>query len=175
MFVCCFPRCIRAFDHMCGYLNRLNPEIHGLVGNETNPMNVSDPNSPKIQVNPYAPYVDPDPSHSVPSTTEQVTSARLRGCLFCLLSVLPAERYLGDVRIIQRRTWMDLLWMQSRTMSTLLRRSWRLSTTHLCLSLAPWRWSTRFSTMYVCCCALYMCTASDNIVIVVARLSPWTY
>ena len=27
----------RAFDHMLGYLNRVNPEITGLSGNESNP------------------------------------------------------------------------------------------------------------------------------------------
>merc|ERR1711976_1012337 len=63
----------RSFDHMCGFLKRLNPNIDGLNGNETNPLNPSDPNSSVIGVTDTAGYVTPiDPGHSVHSTTTQL-------------------------------------------------------------------------------------------------------
>ena len=63
----------RSFDHVLGFLKRLNPNIDGLNGNETNPINPSDPNSPVVTVSNTAPYVTTvDPGHSVPSTTTQL-------------------------------------------------------------------------------------------------------
>lgn len=56
----------RSFDHMCGWLKRVNPEIEGLTGEERNYYNLSDPHSDYIQVDDKANYVDPDPGHSIP-------------------------------------------------------------------------------------------------------------
>jgi len=63
----------RSFDHMLGYLKQLNPNIDGLNGNETNPLNPSDPSSGYVQVSNTAGYVTSvDPGHSVHSTTTQL-------------------------------------------------------------------------------------------------------
>lgn len=62
----------RSFDHMLGWLRRLRPDIDGLTGNEYNPLNVSDPSSPKIYVSDSAEFVDPDPGHSYQAIREQV-------------------------------------------------------------------------------------------------------
>ncbi|GBG67997.1 hypothetical protein CBR_g1116 [Chara braunii] len=62
----------RSFDHLLGFLKRRNPEIDGLDGTESNPMNVSDPDSPRVFVADHAEYVDPDPGHSYQSIREQV-------------------------------------------------------------------------------------------------------
>jgi phospholipase C len=40
----------RSFDHMCGYLKQLNPDIDGLSGNESNPVKPADPTSPNVTV-----------------------------------------------------------------------------------------------------------------------------
>ncbi|KAL3678449.1 hypothetical protein R1sor_021405 [Riccia sorocarpa] len=62
----------RSFDHMVGWLKRLNPEIDGLTGNESNPTNTSDPNSRRVFVSDNAEFVDPDPGHSFQAIREQV-------------------------------------------------------------------------------------------------------
>jgi phospholipase C len=60
----------RAFDHMCGFLKRLNPTIDGLTGSESNPINPANPSQGTVKVSDDAPYVTtPDPSHSVPGTS----------------------------------------------------------------------------------------------------------
>jgi phospholipase C len=40
----------RSFDHLLGHLKKVNPNIDGLFGNETNPINVNDPKSRKVAV-----------------------------------------------------------------------------------------------------------------------------
>ncbi|KAJ9469037.1 Non-specific phospholipase C2 [Diplonema papillatum] len=63
----------RSFDHMCGFF----PGVNGLKGNETNPYNTSDPNSPVVTVSRDSPYVGPyDPDHGLPATTEKIFGAR---------------------------------------------------------------------------------------------------
>eukprot|EP01123_Difflugia_compressa_P012662 TRINITY_DN5515_c0_g1_i1.p1 TRINITY_DN5515_c0_g1~~TRINITY_DN5515_c0_g1_i1.p1 ORF type:complete len:491 (-),score=88.80 TRINITY_DN5515_c0_g1_i1:21-1493(-) len=62
----------RSFDHFLGFLNRLNPEIDGLTGDETNPYNPFDPSSPTAQVNSQSPDVDPNAGHSITDTTQQI-------------------------------------------------------------------------------------------------------
>jgi len=62
----------RSFDHMLGYLHKENPEIDGIRGNESNPYNPADPNSPVIVISDEAEYVDPDPGHSQPATSQQI-------------------------------------------------------------------------------------------------------
>jgi len=63
----------RSFDHIMGFLKQtLNKDIDGLNGNETNPYHPSDPNSKVAQVNHNAPYVDPDPGHSIQEATLQI-------------------------------------------------------------------------------------------------------
>jgi phospholipase C len=46
-----------SFDHMLGFLKRLNPEIDGLDGTETNPINVTDPAAGVYRVSDQAPFV----------------------------------------------------------------------------------------------------------------------
>lgn len=67
----------RSFDHLLGYLKRLNPEINGLTGNETNPLDPNDPDSPIFYVSDDSGYVtDPDPGHGVYDVTEQAYGVR---------------------------------------------------------------------------------------------------
>lgn len=62
----------RSFDHMVGWLKRLNPEIDGTTGQEWNPLNVLDPNSPRVYFTDDAEFVDPDPGHSFQAIREQI-------------------------------------------------------------------------------------------------------
>lgn len=63
----------RSFDHMLGFLKRLNPNIDGLNGTESNPLNPSDPNTASVTVSDTSGYVTSvDPGHSVHSTTTQL-------------------------------------------------------------------------------------------------------
>ena len=63
----------RSFDHMVGFLKRLNPTIDGLNGNETNPFDPSNPSLGSVTVSDNSPYVtNVDPAHSVDSTTTQL-------------------------------------------------------------------------------------------------------
>lgn len=50
----------------------INPEIDGVTGQESNPLDTSDPNSKKIQFGNGSIYVDPDPGHSIQDIYEQV-------------------------------------------------------------------------------------------------------
>ncbi|XP_074292437.1 non-specific phospholipase C2 isoform X1 [Silene latifolia] len=63
----------RSFDHMLGWMKKLNPEINGVDGSETNHLSVSDPNSEIINYNDTSHYVvDPDPGHSFQAMREQI-------------------------------------------------------------------------------------------------------
>ncbi|KAJ7559068.1 hypothetical protein O6H91_04G068500 [Diphasiastrum complanatum] len=63
----------RSFDHMLGWMKRLNPEIDGLTGNEFNPLSTTDPIAQKVFVSDGATYVDPaDPGHSFQAMKEQI-------------------------------------------------------------------------------------------------------
>ncbi|XP_006854823.2 non-specific phospholipase C2 [Amborella trichopoda] len=71
----------RSFDHMLGYMKRLNPEINGVTGTESNPISTTDPGSSRVTFKLGSPYVDPDPGHSFQAIREQIfgsndTSAR---------------------------------------------------------------------------------------------------
>ncbi|XP_061984994.1 non-specific phospholipase C2-like [Populus nigra] len=62
----------RSFDHMLGWMKKINPEINGVDGTQWNPLNITDPNSPKFFFNNQAQYVDPDPGHSFQAIREQI-------------------------------------------------------------------------------------------------------
>ncbi|XP_021816294.1 non-specific phospholipase C1 [Prunus avium] len=62
----------RSFDHMLGWLKSSRPEIDGLTGNESNPLSVSDPNSPRVPVSSDAFFIDSDPGHSIQAIREQI-------------------------------------------------------------------------------------------------------
>lgn len=62
----------RSFDHMLGWLKRLNPEIDGVTGQEWNPLNTTDPSSPRVFFRDDAEFVDPDPGHSYQAIREQI-------------------------------------------------------------------------------------------------------
>ena len=63
----------RSFDHMLGWMKKLNPEIDGVTGSESNRVSLSKPNSPVIFYNDTAHYVvDPDPGHSFQAIREQI-------------------------------------------------------------------------------------------------------
>ena len=62
----------RSFDHMLGWMKKLNPEIDGVDGSESNPLSVTDPNSQKFFFKDTSHYVDPDPGHSFQAIREQI-------------------------------------------------------------------------------------------------------
>ncbi|RWW34295.1 hypothetical protein BHE74_00016350 [Ensete ventricosum] len=64
----------RSFDHMLGWLRTKGgrPDIDGLIGHESNRLNVSDPSSPEVFVSDGAAYVDSDPGHSFQAIREQI-------------------------------------------------------------------------------------------------------
>ncbi|XP_057754028.1 non-specific phospholipase C2 [Arachis stenosperma] len=62
----------RSFDHMLGWMKKLNPEINGVNGSESNPLSVADPNSKRVFFKEEAQYVDPDPGHSFQAIREQI-------------------------------------------------------------------------------------------------------
>lgn len=62
----------RSFDHMLGWMKKLNPEINGVDGSESNPINTTDPNSKRVRFGDEAHFVDPDPGHSFQAIREQV-------------------------------------------------------------------------------------------------------
>ncbi|KAI5063893.1 hypothetical protein GOP47_0020563 [Adiantum capillus-veneris] len=65
----------RSFDHMLGWMKKLNPEIDGVIGNESNPLSLSDPHSPRIYFSDTAEFVDPDPGHSFQAIRQQIFGA----------------------------------------------------------------------------------------------------
>eukprot|EP00252_Welwitschia_mirabilis_P019677 TRINITY_DN461_c0_g2_i2.p1 TRINITY_DN461_c0_g2~~TRINITY_DN461_c0_g2_i2.p1 ORF type:complete len:363 (+),score=5.19 TRINITY_DN461_c0_g2_i2:340-1428(+) len=62
----------RSFDHMLGWMKKLNPEIDGVTGRESNPVSTIDPSSGTVYFKDEAEYVDPDPGHSFQAIREQV-------------------------------------------------------------------------------------------------------
>ncbi|KAJ8450611.1 hypothetical protein Cgig2_020248 [Carnegiea gigantea] len=63
----------RSFDHMLGWMKRLNQEINGVNGSESNRVSASDPTSPQVFFNDTSHYVvDPDPGHSFQAIREQI-------------------------------------------------------------------------------------------------------
>ena len=62
----------RSFDHMLGHLKFLNPEVEGLTGKETNPVEPSDSTSEQVKVSFDAPYlISMDPGHSFQASIYQ--------------------------------------------------------------------------------------------------------
>ncbi|CAL5428139.1 unnamed protein product [Camellia sinensis] len=62
----------RSFDHILGWMKKLNPNINGVTGSESNPISTTDPNSPLVYFQNQAHYVDPDPGHSFQAIREQI-------------------------------------------------------------------------------------------------------
>ncbi|KAL3621962.1 Phosphatidylglycerol/phosphatidylinositol transfer protein [Castilleja foliolosa] len=62
----------RSFDHMLGWMKKLNPEINGVDGSESNQINTTDPGSSKVFFRDQSHYVDPDPGHSFQAIREQI-------------------------------------------------------------------------------------------------------
>ncbi|KAF9592217.1 hypothetical protein IFM89_012793 [Coptis chinensis] len=62
----------RSFDHMLGWMKKLNPNINGVDGTEFNPLSTTDHTSPHIFFKDQSHYVDPDPGHSFQAIREQI-------------------------------------------------------------------------------------------------------
>ncbi|KAI4368887.1 hypothetical protein MLD38_017394 [Melastoma candidum] len=62
----------RSFDHVLGWLKSTRPDIDGLSGSESNPLNVSDPDSPSVRVSSDAIFIDWDPGHSFQAIRQQI-------------------------------------------------------------------------------------------------------
>ncbi|KAH9300990.1 hypothetical protein KI387_012573, partial [Taxus chinensis] len=67
----------RSFDHMLGWMKRLNSEIEGVMGRESNPESTAHESSPKVYFKDDADFVDPDPSHTFEAVSEQVFGSSL--------------------------------------------------------------------------------------------------
>ncbi|OIV93136.1 hypothetical protein TanjilG_20798 [Lupinus angustifolius] len=62
----------RSFDHMLGWMKKLNPEINGVTGKESNTLSASDPNSKRFYFDNKSEYVVADPGHSFQAMREQI-------------------------------------------------------------------------------------------------------
>ncbi|PKA53711.1 phospholipase C [Apostasia shenzhenica] len=62
----------RSFDHMFGWMKRLDPRIDGVDGTEWNPTSAADPRAARVYFKDGAHYVDPDPGHSFQAIREQI-------------------------------------------------------------------------------------------------------
>lgn len=62
----------RSFDHMLGWMKRLNPAIDGVTGAEWNPTNTTDPSAGRVYFGEGAQFVDPDPGHSFQEIRQQI-------------------------------------------------------------------------------------------------------
>ncbi|KAL1555197.1 Phosphatidylglycerol/phosphatidylinositol transfer protein [Salvia divinorum] len=62
----------RSFDHLLGWMKKLNPEINGVDGSQSNPLNTKDPNSKRLSFGDQSHFVDPDPGHSFQAIREQI-------------------------------------------------------------------------------------------------------
>lgn len=62
----------RSFDHMLGWMKKLNPEINGVTGSEWNPISTKDPKSTHVFFGNQSHFVDPDPGHSFQAIREQI-------------------------------------------------------------------------------------------------------
>lgn len=72
----------RSFDHMLGYLKKLNPKIDGLTGEESNPWNPSDPNSKRVKVSFDSPdNIQLNPGHSIRATETEIWDSTMEGFL----------------------------------------------------------------------------------------------
>ncbi|XP_051134308.1 non-specific phospholipase C2-like [Andrographis paniculata] len=67
----------RSFDHMLGWMKKLNPEINGVDGTESNLVNSSDPHSTRITFGDQSHFVDPDPGHSFQAIREQIFGSNI--------------------------------------------------------------------------------------------------
>lgn len=58
---------------MLGFMTRINPEIDGLKGTESNPISLTDTTATVVHVSDQAPYIDPaDPGHSFQAIALQI-------------------------------------------------------------------------------------------------------
>ncbi|KAG6590162.1 Non-specific phospholipase C2, partial [Cucurbita argyrosperma subsp. sororia] len=62
----------RSFDHMLGWMKKINPKINGVDGTESNFFNDTDLESKQFFFKDQADYVDPDPDHSFQAILEQI-------------------------------------------------------------------------------------------------------
>ena len=62
----------RSFDHMLGWMKKINPAINGVDGTEWNSLSTTDLNSKKLFFQNHAQFVDPDPGHSFQAIREQI-------------------------------------------------------------------------------------------------------
>ncbi|OIW10472.1 hypothetical protein TanjilG_00410 [Lupinus angustifolius] len=66
----------RSFDHMLGWMKKLNPNIDGVTGSEFNLLSVDDPKSRRFMFKDKAEYVDPNPGHTFEAISEQVFGSK---------------------------------------------------------------------------------------------------
>jgi len=86
----------RAFDHMCGYLKRINPEIDGLTGREYNPVDPTVKGSEIVHVSDDAEYVEFDPDHSIPGTAYQTFGYLSKNDTYATDQIPPMNGFVYD-------------------------------------------------------------------------------
>ena len=83
----------RSFDHLMGFLKRVNPEIQGLLGNETNPYDPKNLTLGYVTVSDDSGYVtEPDPGVRSRLPTVVVAVAARSRSFVLVLWVLPVRR-----------------------------------------------------------------------------------
>jgi phospholipase C len=91
----------RAFDHMLGYLTNVNPEIRGCTPETcSNPVDPSDPNSPRVPLTYDAVYQIASPCHEIHCVTEQIyasTAASNEGFISNFQAVVSNDTYARTV------------------------------------------------------------------------------
>ncbi|OIW10473.1 hypothetical protein TanjilG_00411 [Lupinus angustifolius] len=66
----------RSFDHMLGWMKKLNPNINGVTGSEFNLLSVDDPKSRRFMFKDKVEYVDPNPGHKFDAIREQIFGSK---------------------------------------------------------------------------------------------------
>ncbi|KAK2977342.1 hypothetical protein RJ640_013321 [Escallonia rubra] len=57
---------------LLGWMKKLNPEINGVNGSESNPTSTTDPHSTRVFFDNKSHFVDPDPGHSFQAIRAQI-------------------------------------------------------------------------------------------------------
>ncbi|KAE9613480.1 putative phosphoesterase [Lupinus albus] len=66
----------RSFDHMLGWMKKLNPNINGVTGSEFNMLFVNDSKSTRFMFKDKAKHVNPNPGHTFDAISEQIFGSK---------------------------------------------------------------------------------------------------
>ncbi|KAG6682601.1 hypothetical protein I3842_13G151000 [Carya illinoinensis] len=97
----------RSFDHMLGWMKKLNPQINGVDGSEWNALSVKDPNSKRIFFDNQSHFVDPDPGHSFQAIREQIFGSNDSSATPAPMNGFAQQAYSMDNTINMSRSVMN--------------------------------------------------------------------